>query len=362
MLQTGLPMRCSNPEPRLARAWRTAWLAALAALACGFHAEASETTERLPARLPTDVVPVHYDMHLEPNAAALTFNGRETIDIVVQRETKSIVLNALDLEVSEATLDGGTPAAVTVDAAAQTVTLSFKEPVATGPHRLALAFSGRIGTSAAGLFALDYSTGDGRRRLLSMQLEPTDGRRVAPMWDEPASEGDVRARGRHSEGPGGVLQHAGSVEPGRRRCAARPFPDHAEDVFLPAASFGRGPRTGVAHDRRRGRGYRDAQGRRRDGEVRARRDGRDPALVQRLLRHALSAAQARHDRRPRAKLVLRRDGELGRDPLLRAAAAGGPGPLEPVRPAGRVRGDRARGCAPVVRQPRHDAAGGTTCG
>ena len=179
-------MRCSNPEPRLARAWRTAWLAALAALACGFHAEAGETTERLPARLPTGVAPVHYDMYLEPDAAALTFKGRETIDILVQRETTSIVLNALDLEVSEAILDGGKPADVTLDAAAQTVTLSFKDPVATGPHRLALKFSGRIGTSAAGLFALDYSTGDGQRRLLSMQLEPADGRRVAPMWDEPA--------------------------------------------------------------------------------------------------------------------------------------------------------------------------------
>ena len=39
-----------------------------------------------------------------------------------------------------------------------------------------------------------------------------------------------------------------------------------------------------------------------------------------------------------------------------------PRPFEPVRPAGGVRGDRARGCAPVVRQPRHDGAGGTTCG
>ena len=198
MLQTGLPMRCSNPEPRPACAWRAAWLAALAALACAIHADASETAERLPARLPTDVVPVHYDMHLAPDAAALTFKGRETIDIVVQRETTSIVLNAVDLEVSEATRDGGIPAAVTLDAAAQTVTLSFKEPVATGPHRLALTFSGRIGTSAAGLFALDYATGEGERRLLSMQLEPADGRRVAPMWDEPASEGDVRARGRRS--------------------------------------------------------------------------------------------------------------------------------------------------------------------
>ena len=114
-------------------------------------------------------------------------------------------------------------------------------------------------------------------------------------------EGDVRARGRHSEGPGRVLQHAGSVEPGRRRYAARPFPDHAKDVFLPAASVDGGSRAGVAHDRRRGRGYRDAQGRRHDGDVRARRGGRNPALVQRLLRHCrYPLPKLDNDRRARA--------------------------------------------------------------
>ena len=106
MLQTGLPMRCSKPEARRGAVKRSAWLAALAALACGMHSHAGDATEQRPVRLPTDVVPVHYDIHLEPNAAALTFLGRETIDIVVQQETKSIVLNALDVVVSEATLDG----------------------------------------------------------------------------------------------------------------------------------------------------------------------------------------------------------------------------------------------------------------
>jgi aminopeptidase N len=188
MLHSGLPMRCSKPEPSPGRIQRSAWLAALVMLACGFQARAAEITERLPARLPTDVTPVHYDIHLEPNAAELTFQGRETIDIVVQRETASIVLNALDLDVRDATLDDGTKAEVTLDVAAHTLTLAFKDPIAPGPHRLALAFSGRIGTNPAGLFAVDYSTDDGPRRMLSMQLEPADGRRVAPMWDEPAAK------------------------------------------------------------------------------------------------------------------------------------------------------------------------------
>ena len=42
--------------------------------------------------------------------------------------------------------------------------------------------------SATGLFAVDYSTDAGPRRMLSMQLEPADGRRFLPMWDEPAAK------------------------------------------------------------------------------------------------------------------------------------------------------------------------------
>ena len=51
----------------------------------------------------------------------------------------------------------------------------------------------------------------------------------------------------------------------------------------------------------------------------------DPALVQRLFRHALSAAQARQCRRPGQQPVLRRDGELGRDLHLRERPARRPG-------------------------------------
>ncbi len=334
---------------------RAAALAALVLFAVAPGARAAQATDALPARLPGIVTPIHYDILLEPDATALRFKGRETIDIVVNGATRAITLNALDLDLTEVLLDGSARAEVTLDPDAQTATLTFADPVPAGPHRLAIAFTGTIGTSAAGLFALDYATDAGPRRMLSMQLEPMDGRRVAPMWDEPATKATFALEVTIPREQRAFSNMPEASNDGRGRAATRAIPADAEDVVVPAAPVGGRPRASLAHDRRRGRRHRDATRRGPPGGVRARRGGGDPALVQRVLRHAIPVAEARHDRGAWLEQLLRRHGELGRDLLFRAAAAGRPGALEPVRPPGRVRGDRARGRAPVVRQPGHDA-------
>ena len=60
-----------------------------------------DSGEALPARLPGGASPVHYDVLIEPDAREMRYRGRETIDIVVRDESRSITLNALDLELSD---------------------------------------------------------------------------------------------------------------------------------------------------------------------------------------------------------------------------------------------------------------------
>ncbi len=141
---------------------------------------------QLPGRLPPEVVPVHYDMRFDPDAAHLVFSGSETITLSVLRPTRTIVMNAADLTVGKALLDGkAAPTKTSFDTKAQTVSFTFAQPVSAGTHRIAIDWAGKIFMSAAGLFAVDYKDGAADKRMLVTQLEATDGRRLAPMWDEP---------------------------------------------------------------------------------------------------------------------------------------------------------------------------------
>ena len=137
-------------------------------------------------QLPAGVAPVSYDITVRPDAKAMTFTGEETVTIEVARPTRTIVLNAADLKIATATLDGKA-APFTLDAVKQQLTLTLPSVVSAGRHRLHFAWSGTINTSAAGFFAIDYTNGDGSKaRMLATQFEAPDARRFAPMWDEPA--------------------------------------------------------------------------------------------------------------------------------------------------------------------------------
>jgi aminopeptidase N len=140
----------------------------------------------VPTQLPRNARPLHYSISIAPDAANLRFTGSTLIDVQVLEATDTITLNAVDLDFASVTVDGGERARVTTNADAQTATFHFNGPIAPGRHRLAIDYSGKINTQAAGLFALDYQSDQGPKRALFTQFEASDARRMFPGWDEPA--------------------------------------------------------------------------------------------------------------------------------------------------------------------------------
>ncbi len=168
--------------------WRvTACLVALLCLA-GAAAAVAPKPGQHPQRqvLPDGVVPVHYDLALAPNEAALSFTGKVAITLQVLAATPTITLNAVGLAFDHARVDDGPEAQVSFDKALGQATLAFGKPIAAGRHLLSIEYHGKIGRATLGFFAMDYSGPDGPRRTLATNFEPADARDLLPCWDEPA--------------------------------------------------------------------------------------------------------------------------------------------------------------------------------
>jgi aminopeptidase N len=136
--------------------------------------------------LPSNVAPDHYRVEITPDAKDLTFTGRVRIDITVRSPTDTITLNAADLVIDSAGLEGEAASPrIAYDEAVQTATFAFGHAIAPGPHVLTLAYRGKIYQQASGFFALDYVTPQGPKRGLFTQFENSDARRFVPSWDEP---------------------------------------------------------------------------------------------------------------------------------------------------------------------------------
>ena len=94
--------------------------------------------ESTSGQLPKTVIPHRYQIDLDPDLQALTFTGSERVDIEVFRPTRSVVLNALELQISRARANGGPEAVIGYDPKAQTATLDFPWPLTPGKHLLSL--------------------------------------------------------------------------------------------------------------------------------------------------------------------------------------------------------------------------------
>jgi aminopeptidase N len=192
-----------------------------------------------PGKLPKTVVPTHYALELTPDLDKLSFTGSEVVDVEVTEPTGRLVLNAVDMAIDAAAVDDEAAPEITLDAAAQTVTLAFPRPITAGRHTLRLSFTGRINRFGRGLFVVDYPTAEGRKRMISSHLEPADARRIFPSWDEPAFKASValtvtvpQAFLAVSNMP--VTQEE-SIGDGKKRVAFQPTPRMSSYLFVLAA-------------------------------------------------------------------------------------------------------------------------------
>jgi len=152
-----------------------------------------DSERRNPYRFERDVVPLAYQLRIEPDLSESTFSGTVNIDIELANRTSKVILNAVELDFDEVVIhlgDLSKPSkSVTFDERFETATIEFAEDVAPGHAVLSIKFHSALNEQLRGFYRSTYEDADGRSRVIATtQFAPTDARRAFPCWDDPASK------------------------------------------------------------------------------------------------------------------------------------------------------------------------------
>jgi puromycin-sensitive aminopeptidase len=141
-------------------------------------------------RLPRTVEPEAYRIEIEPNVATATFSGTLAIEAVVHETVEEIVLNAVELAISDVevvTADGTTLlCGVEFHDDLEQAVFRPSAKLPPGPCTVSCRFSGTLNDKLRGFYRSTYTGPDGETQTIATtQLEAVDARRCFPCFDEP---------------------------------------------------------------------------------------------------------------------------------------------------------------------------------
>src|SRR5439155_17528100 len=91
-----------------------------------------------PGKLPKEVVPTEYSIRVVPDIDNFTFAGSETVKLNVRSPVRQLVLNALELKIEAASVDGKELllSAIKTENEMEMLTLMFPSELAARDHAL----------------------------------------------------------------------------------------------------------------------------------------------------------------------------------------------------------------------------------
>ncbi|XP_023658798.2 endoplasmic reticulum aminopeptidase 2-like isoform X1 [Paramormyrops kingsleyae] len=161
-------------------------------------------------RLPSNVLPNHYDLSIHPSLTTLHFTGSVKIEVDIKQDTSYIVLHSKDLNVTLAKIvleddpkDGIAEQTLTVLEHLQheQIALLAHEILRGGKkYQLHIQFHAQLADGFDGFYKSSYRTQNGEKRILAAtDFEPTAARMAFPCFDEPQLKATFTVRIKREE-------------------------------------------------------------------------------------------------------------------------------------------------------------------
>ncbi|MEK7617194.1 MAG: M1 family metallopeptidase [Patescibacteria group bacterium] len=143
-------------------------------------------------RLPVHVRPERYEIFLKPDLENFTFDGEETIYMVLDKPEEQITLHSVDLEILSCEWVHKTKEVwagkISYNKKQETATFTFPKNLESGKGELKLKFKGILNDKMRGFYRSKYSIEGADHHLAVTQFEATDARRAFPCFDEPSQK------------------------------------------------------------------------------------------------------------------------------------------------------------------------------
>ncbi|XP_034629203.1 leucyl-cystinyl aminopeptidase [Trachemys scripta elegans] len=144
-------------------------------------------------RLPSNVVPLHYDLILQPNLTTTEFAGSVQITVNVIQVTWNIILHSSGLNITKATLTSAgwnqaKPVEVLEYPVRDQIAVVAPDALLVGQnYTLSIDYSSNLSDTYYGFYKVSYKDEHAEKRwLAATQFEPLAARSAFPCFDEPA--------------------------------------------------------------------------------------------------------------------------------------------------------------------------------
>ena len=143
-------------------------------------------------RLPSHLLPLHYDLYLHPDLVSGLFMGRVTIAIEATSPTSYFLVHTKHLDISDTRLSNGDGEEVSYMRAFEYERNEFwvvqlEGEVDAGNYSLSMQFNGNLTRGITGFYKSVYTNRFGDKvSIATSKFQPTYARKAFPCFDEPS--------------------------------------------------------------------------------------------------------------------------------------------------------------------------------